>query len=117
MTPHSFTWNNGIILSKVFLHRLMERPVKPFNEWVIIMGPFILQFFHKQTRRISEFMIAFRKKFLEDNFECLINSTKTFKNFILRYGNTGAVINARSRGTMTIGNGLRDLEKHGTHGI
>ncbi|WP_051018508.1 hypothetical protein [Bartonella queenslandensis] len=45
------------------------------------------------------------------------NSTKKFQDFIYRYGNTGAIVSAHSRGTITEGNGLRDLEEHGIHGI
>ncbi|EJF93448.1 hypothetical protein ME9_01329 [Bartonella taylorii 8TBB] len=34
-----------------------------------------------------------------------------------RYGNTGAIVDAHSRGSLTLGNGMRDFAKHGIHGI
>ncbi|EJF96781.1 filamentous hemagglutinin family domain-containing protein [Bartonella vinsonii subsp. arupensis Pm136co] len=45
------------------------------------------------------------------------NSTKKFQDFIYRYGNKGAIVDAHSRAGSTVGNGLHDFEKRGIHGI
>ncbi|WP_396584100.1 filamentous hemagglutinin [Bartonella grahamii] len=45
------------------------------------------------------------------------NSTKKFQDFIYRYGNDKARVSAHSRGSLTVGNGMRDFEQHGIHGI
>ncbi|EJF78440.1 Uncharacterised protein [Candidatus Bartonella washoeensis] len=45
------------------------------------------------------------------------NSSKKFQDFIYRYGNDKARVNAHSRGSLTVGNGLHDFEQHGIHGI
>ncbi|WP_246789957.1 hypothetical protein [Bartonella taylorii] len=64
-----------------------------------------------------ELGVAFYQKFLEGNFGGLSNSTKKFQDFMYRYGNTGAIVDAYSRGSLTVGNGMRDFAKHGIHGI
>ncbi|WP_375650184.1 hypothetical protein [Bartonella sp. OT172YNZD] len=45
------------------------------------------------------------------------NSTKKFQDFIYRYGNDKARVSAHSRGSLTVGNGMRDFEQHGIYGI
>ncbi len=45
------------------------------------------------------------------------NSSKKFQDFITRYGNEKAIVSAHSRGSLTVGNGLRDFEKRGIHGL
>ncbi|CAK00875.1 hypothetical protein [Bartonella tribocorum] len=45
------------------------------------------------------------------------NSTKKFQDFLSRYGNEGAIVSMHSRGSLTGGNGLRDLKNRGIHGI
>ncbi|WP_345117184.1 hemagglutinin repeat-containing protein, partial [Bartonella jaculi] len=64
-----------------------------------------------------ELGIAYYQKFWEGNTWGLSNSTKKFQDFMYRYGNDGAIVNAHSRGSLTVGNGMRDFEKHGIHGI
>ncbi|WP_273722112.1 MULTISPECIES: hypothetical protein [unclassified Bartonella] len=62
--------------------------------------------------------IAVFQKFFEGTFFFgLTNSTKKFQNTMSLYGNDGLHINGHSRGSMTVGNGMRDFEKHGIHGI
>ncbi|UTO28647.1 hypothetical protein [Bartonella harrusi] len=45
------------------------------------------------------------------------NSSKKFQNFVKQYGNTKTRVSAHSRGALTVGNGLRDFERRGIHGI
>ncbi|WP_273760811.1 hemagglutinin repeat-containing protein, partial [Bartonella sp. ML70XJBT.G] len=45
------------------------------------------------------------------------NSSKKFQDFITRYGNEEAIVSAHSRGSLTVGNGLRDFEERGMHGL
>ncbi|WP_273760766.1 hemagglutinin repeat-containing protein, partial [Bartonella sp. ML70XJBT.G] len=45
------------------------------------------------------------------------NSSKKFQDFITRYGNEEAIVSAHSRGSLTVGNGLRDFEERGIHGL
>ncbi|USP00685.1 hypothetical protein LBE40_05100 [Bartonella taylorii] len=79
--------------------------------------PFYFTAFPKADSWEVELGVAFYQKFLEGNFGGLSNSTKKFQDFMYRYGNTGAIVDAHSRGSLTLGNGMRDFEKHGIHGI
>ncbi|MCZ2159237.1 hypothetical protein NPX99_08305 [Bartonella sp. 220] len=64
-----------------------------------------------------ELGVAAYQKLLEGNSWGLSNSTKKFQNTMYLYGNTGLHIDAHSRGSSTVGNGLHDFEKRGIHGI
>ncbi|WP_246790018.1 hypothetical protein [Bartonella taylorii] len=79
--------------------------------------PLYFTHFPKADSWEVELGVAFYQDFLEGNFWGLSNSTKKFQDFMYRYGNTGAIVNAHSRGSLTVGNGMRDFEKHGIHGI
>ncbi|WP_246790025.1 hypothetical protein [Bartonella taylorii] len=79
--------------------------------------PLYFTYFPKAEDKLVEFGVAFYQDFLEGNFWGLSNSTKKFQDFMYRYGNTGAIVDAHSRGSLTVGNGMRDFEKHGIHGI
>ncbi len=80
-------------------------------------GHLYFTYFPQSKDVLVEFGIAFYQKFLEGNTWALSNSTKKFQDFISRYGNDGAIVSAHSRGSLTVGNGLRDFEKRGIHGI
>ncbi|EJF74419.1 filamentous hemagglutinin family domain-containing protein [Bartonella birtlesii LL-WM9] len=79
--------------------------------------PLYFTYFPKADSWEVELGVAFYQKFLEGNSWGLSNSTKKFQDFMYRYGNTGAIVDAHSRGSMTVGNGMRDFEKQGIHGI
>ncbi|USP03699.1 hypothetical protein [Bartonella taylorii] len=79
--------------------------------------PLYFTYFPKAEDKLVELGVAFYQDFLEGNFWGLSNSTKKFQDFMYRYGNTGAIVDAHSRGSLTVGNGMRDFAKHGIHGI
>ncbi|WP_246787220.1 hypothetical protein [Bartonella taylorii] len=79
--------------------------------------PLYFTYFPKAEDKLVELGVAFYQKFLEGNFGGLSNSIKKFQDFMYRYGNTGAIVDAHSRGSMTAGNGSYNLAKHGVHGI
>lgn len=58
-------------------------------------------------------MVAGYQKFLENDFWGLANSTQEVKNLMDRYGSTGLLLDAHSRGAMTVGNALESLSKSG----
>ncbi len=64
--------------------------------------PLYFTYFPKAEDKLVEFGVAFYQK---------------FQNFMYLYGNTGAIVSAHSRGSLTVGNGMRDFEKHGIHGV
>ncbi|WP_375681143.1 MULTISPECIES: filamentous hemagglutinin [unclassified Bartonella] len=69
--------------------------------------------YHPQAKdKLVEFGVA-----IYEYFGGWSNSTKKFQDFASRYGNDGAIVSAHSRGSLTVGNGLRDFEKRGIHGI
>ncbi|PIT67834.1 filamentous hemagglutinin [Bartonella tribocorum] len=80
-------------------------------------GHLYFTYFPQSKDPLVELGIAFYQKFLEGNIGGLSNSTKKFQDFVSRYGNEGAIVSMHSRGTLTGGNGLRDLEERGIHGI
>uniref|UniRef100_UPI0035D09D5D hypothetical protein n=1 Tax=Bartonella sp. SD1336NMGDW TaxID=3243575 RepID=UPI0035D09D5D len=69
--------------------------------------------YHPQAKdRLVEIGVA-----IYEYFGRWSNSTKKLQDFVYRYGNTGAIVSAHSRGSLTVGNGMRDFEQHGIHGI
>ncbi|WP_345096719.1 hypothetical protein [Bartonella acomydis] len=75
------------------------------------MNPFILP--PPQAKdKLVEFGVA-----IYEYFGGWSNSTKKFQDFASRYGNDGVIVSAHSRGSLTVGNGLRDFEEHGIHGL
>ncbi|WP_375627547.1 hypothetical protein [Bartonella sp. PS17NMGDW] len=69
--------------------------------------------YHPQAKdKLVEFGVA-----IYEYFGRWSNSTKKLQDFVYRYGNTGAIVSAHSRGSLTVGNGMRDFEQHGIHGI
>ncbi|WP_208438284.1 hypothetical protein [Bartonella taylorii] len=69
--------------------------------------------YHPQAKdKLVEFGVA-----IYEYFGGWSNSIKKFQDFASRYGNDGAIVSAHSRGSLTVGNGLRDFEKRGIHGI
>ncbi|WP_375631849.1 MULTISPECIES: hemagglutinin repeat-containing protein, partial [unclassified Bartonella] len=69
--------------------------------------------YHPQAKdRLVEYGVA-----IYEYFGRWSNSTKKLQDFIYRYGNTGAIVSAHSRGSLTVGNGMRDFEQRGIHGI
>ncbi|WP_244426902.1 hemagglutinin repeat-containing protein [Bartonella senegalensis] len=73
--------------------------------------------FPKSDSALSELMVGGYQKFMENNFFGLTNSTKKVQSLLKRYGNEGLHIDAYSRGSMTVGNGMHDFEKRGIHSI
>ncbi|WP_049757440.1 hypothetical protein [Bartonella grahamii] len=80
-------------------------------------GPLYFTYFPQADDVLVELGVAFYQKFFEGGSWGLTNSTKKFQDFIYRYGNDNAIVSAHSRGSLTVGNGLRDFEKRGIHGI
>ncbi|WP_375657267.1 hemagglutinin repeat-containing protein [Bartonella sp. CM120XJJH] len=80
-------------------------------------GPLYFTYFPQADDVLVELGVAVYQKFWEGNTWGLSNSTKKFQDFIYRYGNDNAIVSAHSRGSLTVGNGMRDFEKHGIHGI
>ncbi|WP_273760767.1 hypothetical protein [Bartonella sp. ML70XJBT.G] len=74
--------------------------------------PLYFTYFPKAKDKLVEFGVA-----IYEYFGGWSNSSKKFQDFITRYGNEEAIVSAHSRGSLTVGNGLRDFEKHGIHGI
>ncbi|UTO29000.1 hypothetical protein [Bartonella harrusi] len=80
--------------------------------------PLYFTVFPQAEDKLVEFGVAVFQKFFEGKlFFGLTNSTKKFQNTMSLYGNTGLHVDAHSRGALTAGNGLRDFEQHGIHGI
>ncbi|WP_330167811.1 hypothetical protein [Bartonella grahamii] len=75
-------------------------------------GPLYFTYFLQADDVLVELGIA-----IYEYFGGWSNSTKKFQDFIYRYGNDNAIVSAHSRGSLTVGNGMRDFEKHGIHGI
>ncbi len=80
-------------------------------------GPLYFTYFPQADDVLIELGVAVYQKFWEGSTWGLSNSTKKFQDFIYRYGNDNAIVSAHSRGSLTVGNGMRDFEKHGIHGI
>ncbi|WP_273760769.1 hypothetical protein [Bartonella sp. ML70XJBT.G] len=80
--------------------------------------PLYFTYFPKAKDWEVEPMIAVFQKILEGKlFFGLTNSTKKFQNAMSLYGNDGLHIDAHSRGSLTVGNGMYDFEKRGIHNI
>ncbi|WP_273760809.1 hypothetical protein [Bartonella sp. ML70XJBT.G] len=81
-------------------------------------GHLYFTYFPKAKDWEVEVGIAVFQKILEGKlFFGLTNSTKKFQNAMFLYGNDGLHIDAHSRGSLTVGNGMDDFEKRGIHSI
>ncbi|NBI41709.1 hypothetical protein GVX86_09685 [[Haemophilus] felis] len=73
---------------------------------------------HPQANNdISELLIASYQKYLEGSIGSLGNSTLQAKNIMEKYGTQGLYIGSHSRGTLTVDNALRELDKYDNRGI
>ncbi|WP_375614819.1 filamentous hemagglutinin [Bartonella sp. AC535YNZD] len=79
--------------------------------------PLYFTYFPQADDVLVELGVAFYQKFFEGGSWGLTNSTKKFQDFIYRYGNDNAIVGGHSRGSLTVGNGMRDFEQRGIHGI
>ncbi|MCZ2159276.1 hypothetical protein NPX99_08515 [Bartonella sp. 220] len=79
--------------------------------------PLYFTYFPQADDVLVELGVAFYQKFWEGSSWGLSNSTKKFQDFIYRYGNTGAIVGAHSRGTITVSNGMNNLKEHGVYGV
>ena len=75
--------------------------------------PLYIVSFPPADSAVGELMVAGYQKFLENDFWGLANSTQEVKNLMDRYGSTGLLLDAHSRGAMTVGNALESLSKSG----
>ncbi|MCZ2159304.1 filamentous hemagglutinin, partial [Bartonella sp. 220] len=108
-------------IRRMFYNGIFNTPDEAARNAVQLSGnehePLYFTYFPKAEDKIVELGVAFYQKFIEGNSWGLSNSTKKFQDFIYRYGNTKTRVSAHSRGSMTVGNGLRDFKRRGIHGI
>jgi len=80
-------------------------------------GPVYFLAFPKADTIIGELMIAGYQKFLENDFWGLTNSVVELKNISKTRGDKGLILDAHSRGAMTVGNAMESLEREGTKSV
>ncbi|MCY1508757.1 Hemagglutinin repeat protein [compost metagenome] len=78
--------------------------------------PLYMVSFPKADSMVGELMVAGYQKFLENDFWGLSNSTQEVKKMMERYGNTGLMLDAHSRGSMTVGNALQSHSRNNGDG-
>ncbi|HGM7848026.1 TPA: hemagglutinin repeat-containing protein [Pseudomonas aeruginosa] len=82
-----------------------------------VVQPLYIVHFPQADSMVGELMVAGYQKFLENNFWGLSNSTQEVQNLMRQYGISGLLLDAHSRGSMTVGNAMGSLINDGDSGI
>lgn len=82
-----------------------------------VVKPQYIVHFPRADSMVGELMVAGYQKFLENNFWGLSNSGQEVQNLMRQYGASGLLLDAHSRGSMTVGNAMGSLIKDGGNGI
>ncbi|HEJ1943237.1 TPA: hemagglutinin repeat-containing protein [Pseudomonas aeruginosa] len=82
-----------------------------------VVQPLYIVHFPQADSMVGELMVAGYQKFLENNFWGLSNSTQEVQNLMRQYGLSGLLLDAHSRGSMTVGNAMGSLINDGDSGI
>ncbi|WP_171962503.1 two-partner secretion domain-containing protein [Bordetella trematum] len=78
--------------------------------------PLYIVSFPPADSMVGELMVAGYQKFLENDFWGLTNSAQEVKDLMKRYGVDGLILDAHSRGSMTVGNALESMSQGGGQG-
>ncbi|MBB4132598.1 hemagglutinin repeat-containing protein [Xanthomonas sp. 3075] len=73
-------------------------------------GPQYFVHFPKASDAFSEILIAGYQKYMESDFLGLANATEVTRGYMLQYGQEGLVLDAHSRGSLTVGNAMESLD-------
>lgn len=79
--------------------------------------PIYISAFPKAGNAISELMVAGYQKFLESDFWGLTNHTQQVKDILYQYGSQGLDLSPHSRGSMTLGNAMKSMERDGAKNV
>ncbi|SON96082.1 MULTISPECIES: hemagglutinin repeat-containing protein [Xanthomonas] len=95
--------NNGI-------NNVLSGANKYANQHSTADGPQYFVHFPKADDAFSELLIAGYQKYLESDLLGLANATEVTRGYMLQYGQEGLVLDAHSRGSLTVGNAMESIE-------
>ncbi|MEA9565127.1 hemagglutinin repeat-containing protein [Xanthomonas sp. WHRI 8932A] len=92
------------------INNVLSGANKYANQHSSVDGPQYFVHFPKAGDAFSELLIAGYQKYLESDLLGLANATEVTRGYMLQYGQEGLVLDAHSRGSLTVGNAMESLE-------